>query len=219
MRDAIHRLVLTLAGAGLLAGSTTASPREVHEGVRARVTQSLALRDEASSAAVRKALRSDPGFERLLESLRKSALAAVRSHPEGPDAVQETVLKIWRGRPEIFLEEHENTVRYFCTAAKRNLATAIHRAAGPGRRGGDGELANEPDRGDRNPDKLAASRDLLAELSARLGPEECEVLDAYSAGESSQRRIAEALGRSRYAVGRATARIGQELRTLLGQPA
>ena len=219
MRDVIHRLVLTLAGAGLLAGSASSSPRELHEMVRARVTQSLALRDEASAEAVREALRSDPAFERLLESLRKSALAAVRSHPEAQDAVQETLLKIWRGRPEIFLEEHENTVRYFCTAAKRNLVTAIQRAAGPGRRAGDGELAEQLASDDQDPADDVASGDLLAELSARLGPEECAVLDFYTAGESSQRRIAEALGESRYAVGRATARIGKELQALLERPA
>lgn len=219
MRDVIHRLALTVAGAGLLAGTAASSPRELHEVVRARVTESLALRDEGSPEAVREALQRDPAFDRLLESLRQAALAAVRSHPEAQDAVQETLLKIWRGRPEIFLEEHEHTVRYFRTATKRNLATAIQRAAGPGRRNGDGEYAQELPSGDRDPADVVASDDLLAELSARLGPEECAVLHSYTAGESSQRRIAEALGESRYAVGRATARIGKELRTLLERPA
>lgn len=218
MRDVIHRLVLTLAGAGLLAGSATSSPRELHEVVRARVTESLALRDEGSAEAVRDALRRDPAFERLLESLRKTALAAVRSHPEAQDAVQETLLKIWRGRPQIFLEDHENTVRYFRTATKRNLLTAIQRAAGPVRKGEGCEAAEELASADRDPGDSVASRDLIAELSTRLSPEERDVLDALAGGESSQRRIAEALGKSRYAVACATARIGRELRTLLEKP-
>jgi RNA polymerase sigma factor (sigma-70 family) len=218
MRDVIHRLVLTLAGAGLLAGTASSSPRELHEVVRARVTESLALRDEGSAEAVREALRKDPAFDRLLESLRKAALAAVRSHPEAQDAVQDTLLKIWRGRPQIFLEEHENTLRYFRTATKRNLLTAIQRTAGPGKRGDASELAEDLPGRDRDPLDSVASRDLMAELSARLGPDELDVLAMYADGESSQRRIGEALGKSRYAVGQATTRIGKELQVLLELP-
>lgn len=210
-RDAINRLVLTVAGVGLLSGSGAASPRELHDQLRNRVLESIGQVSDCCPAAVRAALERDPGFGPLLESYRRRALAAVRSHPEAQDAVQETLLKVWRGRPDVFLESHDDVLRYLKTATRRNLYTGIREAA----QNRNGELAQQAWTKEGDPADVALSEDLLAALSARLDPRDFQVLEAYLDGRDSQRRIAGALGLSRYAVGQSTERIGKELRTLL----
>ena len=61
----------------------------------------------------------------------------------------------------------------------------------------------------------AASQDLLDELTVRLDRVDLEVLEAYLSSPSSQRKIAEEIGISRYAAGQSTEKIKELLRALL----
>ncbi len=201
MRDVLNRLVLTVAGLGLLAGALPASGSET-----------------CSPAAVREALQRDPGFGKRLESYRRRALAGFRSHPEADDAVQETLQRVWKGRPGLFLEAGDEVVRYLRAATRRNLATEIRKSAGPGVRpvNGTDQLLEGCSTRAEDPAEIVASEQLLEALAARLEPRDLEILEAYLDGATSQRGIARSLGLTRYAVSSATARIGDELRALLG---
>jgi RNA polymerase sigma factor (sigma-70 family) len=203
MRDVLNKLVLTVAGLGLLSGSAAA-------GTAAPTT---------SPAAVRAALERDPDFGRRLEVYRRRALAGVRTHPEAQDAVQETLLKVWKGRPDLFLKDAEEVVRYLRTATRRNLATNVRKSAGPGTQPvqGTADLLEPTPAPVDDPSDEVASAELLEQLTERLEPPDREILAAYLDGSPSQRQIARSLGLTRYAVSAATERIGDELRALLGE--
>jgi DNA-directed RNA polymerase specialized sigma24 family protein len=203
MRDVLNKLVLTVAGLGLLSGSAAASGTV----------------EAPSPAAVRAALQKDPEFGSRLETFRRRALAAVRSHPEAQDAVQETLLKVWRGRPDLFLKGADEVVRYLRTATRRNLATNVRKSAGPGTQSmnGTADLLDGTAAEAEDPLESVASEELLPPLTARLAAADLPILEAYLDGATSQREIGRRLGLTRYAVGAATARIGDELRALLGE--
>ena len=216
MRKVINRAMLTLASVGLLTAGGAASLKGLHETVRGRVLGSMGHTTAGTPTSVRAALRKDPDFDELLESHTRRVLATVRRHPEAEDAVQETMLKVWRGRPDLFLKTHDDVVRYLSVAAKRNLATCIQKTTGRGRSitNGNEELIDVTRSPDAGPDAVAGSDDLIATLVSRLEPGDSDVLDAYLEGHKSQRSVAVALGISRHAVNQATERIGTELLNL-----
>jgi RNA polymerase sigma factor (sigma-70 family) len=216
MRTALHRLLLTLAGAGVLSGAATADPAALHQELRGRVLGAVGEDADGKAEAVRDALHADPAFEPLLEVFRRQALSAVAHHPEGADAVQDALLKVWKGRPQVFLQDSDSVARYLRSAARRNLLTRIDRASGRGRlRPADVAEPHRTPVGSEEPTGAAELADLVDALAARLDGDELRVLERYLAGEESQRAIGRDLGLSRHAVDRCTGRIARELAALL----
>ena len=208
---ALNGLVLTLAGIGLLSGPGIANGPRLHEGLRGRVLESLGETAPHAASDVRAALRGDPEFERLLDYLRTHAASVVARHTAGDDAVQQTLLKIWRGRPEVFLLPHDEILRYLRSATGRNLLTEIDRSNG--RRGVHPLDVDPADH--RDPVGDADTEDLLHALRNRLDGTERTVLDARLEGHHSERKIAAATGLTRHAVGRATEGITNALADLV----
>jgi len=207
----LNGLVLTLAGIGLLSGPGLAEGPRLHEGLRGRVLDSLGDIPGHAASDVRAALRDDPDFDRLLDYLRTHAAASVKRYDSGDDAVQQTLLKIWRGRPEVFLLPHDEIIRYLRSATGRNLLTEIGRSNA--RRGVSPLNIDPADARDPTPD--ADTQDLLDTLRERLDDTGREVLAARLEGHHSERKIAVATGLTRHAVGRATAGIKSALSDLI----
>ncbi|MEE2711975.1 MAG: hypothetical protein VX913_04300 [Planctomycetota bacterium] len=207
----LNGLVLTLAGIGLLSGPGLADGPRLHEGLRSRVLD--ALGDSATRAAsdVRAALRDDPDLDRLLDYLRTRAAASVKRHDAGDDAVQQTLLKVWRGRPDVFLLPHDETIRYLRSATGRNLLTEIDRTNA---RRGVGTINIDP-ADNREPAWNTDTQDLVDTLRDRLDEAGQRVLDARLQGHHSERKIAAATGLTRHAIGHATRGITSALSELL----
>ena len=79
------------------------------------------------SEVVRKALNNDRDFARLLTYYLQHSIRVARSNRHGDDVAQGTLLKIWKGQPEIFLQDHESVLKYLSTATRRNLITQAER--------------------------------------------------------------------------------------------
>ncbi len=218
MRRMIHSLAWTIAGCGLLAGSAAfADSLRSHDDVRARVLATVGS-EWADAERIRAALREDPDFSRLLEYFRQRALQSLRHSSLAEDAVQETFMKTWKGRPEIFLKDHDEVVRYLRGAARKNLLTLIRRSGLPGGRATataepSADLADQ-----RSVDPLAepAARELLERLQQRLGHAERQVLSLRLAGTRSTRALAQATGASRHEARRLEEKIAQEWRRMVG---
>lgn len=195
MRKAITGIALTLASCGMLSGSAAAEETvRLHAQVRARILNEVG---SLTADAIREALRQDPDFNRLLTRLRRESLDSAGRSDLAEDAAQDTLMKIWQGRPELFLLPHGDLVRYVRTAARRNLWTATARD----RARSGSSLEVEPcDVAD--PADAAAALDLLDELIDRLDPMERQVLEQRAQGVISQRDTAAALGQTRYAATR-----------------
>jgi len=210
MRQTLKSVALTLASCGALATPALAQPLEsVHDEVRARVCAEI--RDpEAAADEVRERLREDPMFGRLLEHFRKSSLRGAPSVPGAEDAAQETLLKIWKGRPSVFLRPHAEVLRYLKSATRKNLWTDQRRskaAAGPE------DLApatSSPDATDST-----AAQDVLETLRENLDREDREVLESRLRGAGSDREVAGELGRTRYSVVRSGEQIERALAALI----
>lgn len=207
----LNGLVLTIASIGMLSGPGLADGQRMHEGLRSRVLESLGETSAHAASDVRDALRDDPEFERLLDYLRTRAGSSVNRHAAGDDAVQQTLLKIWRGRPEVFLLPHDEIIRYLKSATGRNLLTEIDRSNA---RLGVGPLNIDP-ADDRDPARDADTEDLLHTLRNRLDDTGRTVLEARLEGHHSERKIAAATGLTRHAVGRATEGITSALADLV----
>ena len=163
-----------------------------------------------SADAVRSALLQDADFDRLLEKLRRGALASARPKRHAEDSLQEALLKIWRGRPELFLRGHDELLRYLRSATRRNALTL----AGCDRTEA-ADLSELAASGTSGPEREAEARDLLEELTARLDAEEREVLQSLLCGAHSQRDLANEHGSTRYAAARSLDRIKGKLDRLI----
>jgi RNA polymerase sigma factor (sigma-70 family) len=213
----LNRIALALAGLGLLTGSAGADiPAKLHDEVRHRIIEKIGV-DDVSADAVRAALGEDPDFELLLEYYFERSLNGFRSSHHADDALQQTMMKIWKGRPQIFLRPHDEVVKYLQTSAKRNFFTEISKIASLRDRTGNQQIDVEEISHPRicDPAEEAATRDLYNELVSRLSRTEQEVLEVFLSGTSSQRKIAGEMGISRYAVSQSIENIKQELRALL----
>lgn len=197
MRRTWKGLALTLAGCGALASPALADgTRELHQEVRERVlTQVGGSRD---ARQLREALAGDPEFDRLLQRIRRVSLWPVHGDEDGEDAVQSALLKMWRGRPELFLLETEEVVRYLKVAARRNLIT--ERSKVPQALG---DADDEFSGGASDPVADALAQDLYDELLSRIDDEERAVLESRLDGVASQRDVAKRLGWTRYQAMRA----------------
>src|SRR5262245_10737286 len=106
MGKRIKGVALALAGLGLLGGAVGEhNARSVHDRMRTRVLERVAGHETARDE-VRAALRCDPDFDRLLAYHLQRLLQVRRASDVAEDAVQATLYKVLRGRPEIFLREH-----------------------------------------------------------------------------------------------------------------
>lgn len=220
MSRMVRTICLTLAGCGLLVGSTLLEESaQLHDTIRARVLAGIGS-GSASAEMVRAGLRGDPDFGLLLECLCRRTLSAIRHPVHGEDALQETFLKTWKGRPEMFLKSHDEAVRYFRAATRKNLLTLLRRASPVPRVPRTDESALDAVADSREPDPLAetSARDLLQRLVERLDAEERDVLEQYLAGARSERQVAAALGGTRYAAGQATESIRRKVEQLLAEP-
>ena len=210
MRKTLKLLALTVAGCGSLAvpGLTQEASALIDE-VRPGITE-VAAGGSFSSDAVREALLEDPDFDGLFERLRRETLPTSNLARHGEDSLQEALLKIWRSRPELFLMDQDELVRYLRTATRRNAIT----------------LAAKDRSETLEPAEIAATRtggpaseaealDLLEALSARLGSQEQEVLKSLLCGTHTVRDLARELGRTRYAIGRSLDQIEKELNQLI----
>lgn len=217
MSRMMQTMALTLAGCGLLvsSGLWTDSAR-LHDTIRARVLAGLGAAP-TSAESVRAALRGDPEFGRLLACFCRRTLATLRHPVHAEDAVQETFLKTWKGRPEMFLREHDEVLRYLREAARRNLLTLMHRAAPApnGRRAADADLATLASPETSDPLAALAAQDLLEQLQQRLDPEERAALAERLAGAHSERELSAGIGASRYAASQLTESIRRKLAQLL----
>lgn len=217
MRKILKRIALALTGLGLVSGSAVAdAPNRLHDEVRNRILNEVSV-DHVTPHALRAALGSDPDFGLLVEYYGQRSLEAIPRSLHARDAVQETMLKIWKQRPQIFLRPHDEVVRYFKTSARHNLLTEIKKAAARKETGNDpsSDPAEAPQTQHSDPAEEAAGRDLYHELASRLTPTDLDVLDAYLSGAHSRRRIAAEAGISRYAAGRSMEKIKQLLETLM----
>lgn len=211
-------IALTIVGCGLLAAYDLDDRRLARDEVRAVVCAELD-RDRSSADAVRATLRAQPGLAARLEALRRRTLASIRDARFGEDAFQETLLKTWKGRPEMFLKGDDELLRYLRTATRRNVMTLAKRSS-PARtrtQSDDPVLDAVADVRETNALDAVAGSDLLSRLTERLGAREREVLAARLRGATSDRQVAAASGISRYAAGQATARIRRELTRLLAE--
>ena len=217
MRKILNRITLALAGLGLLSGVAGADfPAKLHDEVRHRVINEVGS-DQISDDVLRTVLGKDPDFGLLLEYYLERCLNTVKDSHHADDASQQTILKIWKGRPQIFLKPHDEVIKYFKTSTKHNFFTEIRKAAVWNEK----REMDQPDMTEiagplsSNPAEEAVARDLHDALVSHLSPIDLDVLDAYLSGTRSQRKIAEALGISRYAVRQSTEIIQQELHDLL----
>jgi RNA polymerase sigma factor (sigma-70 family) len=217
MRKILNRITLALAGLGLLTGVAGADfPAKLHDEVRHRVINGVGS-DQISDDALRTALGKDPDFGLLLEYYLERCLNTSQDTHHADDAFQQTILKIWKGRPQIFLKPHDEVIKYFKTSTKHNYFTEIRKAAVRNKK----REMDQPDMAEiagplsSNPAEEAATRDLHDKLVSRLSQSDLDVMDAYLSGTNSQRKIADALGISRYAVRRSTENIQEELLALL----
>lgn len=213
MRRILKRIVLALTGLGLIAGSGVAdAPRQLHDEVRHRVLNELNL-DQTDLDALRAALAVDPDFGLLLEYYRQGAVDANHRSPLAADAAQEALLKIWKRKPRLFLEPHDDVVRYFHTATRHNLISEFRKAALRKSRTEGRILDREGLPRDRHADPAeeAAARDLFDRLVSSLNGTDRAVLDACLSGFRSSRGIGRELGISRYAAGRSRDKIRQLL--------
>lgn len=214
MRGALNGLFLTLAGVGFLSGSAMADGPRLHEEVRGRVAASLGAPSTWTAESVREALRNDPSFEGLIQYLRARTGRGVRRHDGGDDAQQDALLKIWRGRPEIFLKPHEEVLKYLRTANGRNLLTEIDksssRRAAPLTEGMDPPTTFRDD-----PTATVEAMDLVRELHDRLDDTERAVLEARLDGNASERAIARSTGMTRHAVAQAMEGVHRKLNVLI----
>ncbi len=214
MRNILKRIVLVLTGLGLLTSTGVSdAPKKLHDEVRHRVFNELNF-DSGDPDLLREALLGDPHFDLLLEYyLQRSVDANHGSHPAF-DAVQEAMVKIWKRKPHLFLEPHEDVVRYLRVATRHNIVSEIRKTALV--KAGTKERLPDPEEllQERNPDPAeeAAARDLLERLVSGLDGRDRPVLDACLKGKRSSREIAGHLGISRYAAGQSRDRI----RRLLG---
>jgi RNA polymerase sigma factor (sigma-70 family) len=218
MGKILNRIALALAGLGLLTGSAAGAdaPARLHDEIRNRIIDRFGV-EEASPDAVRDALDSDPDFGLLLEYYLEKSLNGLRNSRHADEALQETLLKIWKGRPHIFLKPHDEVIKYFQTSARHNLYTELRKANTLKEKQGrqQVDLAEVPQTLTRDPAEEAADRDLYEALASHLDRTELDVLDAFLSGTPSQRRIAGELGLSRYTVSQAVARIKEVLQHLL----
>jgi|GEM_PF-2347553 len=220
MRKTFTRIAVALAGLGLFAAAGGAdAPTRLHDEVRSRILNEIG-EEHDSGDVVRRALANDPEFGLLLEYFLETSQDALRRFHHSDDAVQETILKIWKGQPQIFLKSHDEVIKYFKTSTKHNAITAIKKAnnrkelVGAGR-SDSSEFSEVPGSWRQDPAEEAAQHDLFDELSSRLSPTDLEVLEAYASGASSQRDISKIVGISRYAAGQSTENIRHALQTLL----
>ncbi len=217
MQKILNRIALAVAGLGLITGAASAStPALLHEEVRHRIISEVGV-EEVSPDVLREALGKEPFFELLLEFfLERSATVYPRSSL-ADDAFQETMLKIWKGQPRIFLKPYDEVVRYLQTATKHNLITEFNKERTRKGKEQQGPAGTEVSARTLSGDPLAeaAAGDLYDRLASVIVEDDVAVLDAYLAGTRSQRQIAETLGVSRYAVNRSTENIQQALLTLL----
>lgn len=219
MGRVINAIAVTLVGCGILAASgTLEDSRKLHDEVRGRARAQSEMGLAAWDAdAIRAALRDDPAFAGLLEELRRRTLAWVRNPRYGEDAFQETLLKTWKGRPELFLKGHDELLRYLRSATRNNLLTLLGKDPRPAgtKAAGPADLDEVADARTEDPLEATADADLLHRLVERLGPAEKAVLESRLSGAKSDRGVAAATGASRYAVGRASENIRRELGRLL----
>lgn len=216
MRKILKRIALALTGLGLVSGPAVAdAPNRLHDEVRNRILNEVSV-DHVTPHALRAALGSDPDFGLLVEYYGQMSLDAIPRSRHARDAVQETMLKIWKQQPQIFLRPHDEVVKYFNTSARHNLLTELKKAAAQKEMGNDPSFAPVEAPRSRHPDPAeeAAGRDLFNELASRLDPTDLKVLEAYLSGSHSRRRIAERAGISRHAAGRSMEKIKQLLETL-----
>lgn len=198
MRKTLKGIAITLAGCGALATPALADGTlELHQQVRERVLTQVGL--VRTPEELRDALAGDPEFDRLLARIRRHSMWPVRGDEDGEDAIQNALLKMWRGRPELFLLETEEVVRYLKVAARRNLITAHSKVPRTFADGDDQQLESR----DVGPDDEVLAADLYEQLTERLGAEELAVLESRLDGVSSQRDVAKHLGWSRYQAMRA----------------
>jgi DNA-directed RNA polymerase specialized sigma24 family protein len=209
MPKVLDTLAITILGCGLLAGAPE-DPVRLHESVRARVQGAIGG-PMATPDQVRALLREDPDFARLLEAFRRRVLASLRDSRYGEDAFQDALLKTWRGRPDLFLQSHEDVLRYLRAATRMNRMTLWRKWDRAGVKDGDADAAVSRD---VDPEQGVVAEDLLRQLWVRLGPEERRVLSCRLAGARSERRVAAAAGLSRHAAARASARIRREWRRM-----
>ena len=210
MRNALKGIALTLAGCGALVGGAAAEDTaRIHDQMRGRVLASVGI-DSATAAAIREALRKDPQFDRLLKRYRRESLDAAGSGDLAEDAVQDTLLKIWQGRPEVFLLDHRDVIRYVRASARRNLWTGTDRA----RARCGASLEVEPGM-HRDPGDYALSHDLLEQLLEELDETEQKVLAARLSGLRSQRDVAGEIGETRYAAATSGESLERKMRVLL----
>lgn len=218
MKNIIKRIAFTLAGLGLLTSAVQADfPEKLHDQIRNRVINEVGI-EPHSKDLVRSALEKDPNFGLILEYFQERSLNGIQSFNDGEDAVQDATLKIWRLKPQIFLKPHDEVIRYFRTSAKRSYFTQLSKNASRKTTSGtEGlESMNLTQSLFQDPAEEAAARDLLEELSSRLQAEDMKVLDAYLSNSNlSQRKIAERLGVSRYAVAGSVGNIKHALSSLL----
>ncbi|MFO0983359.1 MAG: hypothetical protein U1E76_16760 [Planctomycetota bacterium] len=215
MGTMIKGVALALAGLGLLAGTGGKDQaRALHEQMRTRVLERVGG-SEAARDDLRTALREDPDFDRLL-AYHMHRLRHTRRTPDlAEDAAQATFYKVWKGRPEIFLREHDEIERYLSVAMRRNLASELwHAAAQPGKLA-DGDLDGVADPTRADPAAATAASEALDQLCSRCAPEERRVLREQLSGAHSPRALAQRTGMTRFAAGRCSERIAQKLELLL----
>lgn len=197
MRKTLKGLAF-IAGCGALANPALADgTRELHQEVRSRVLTQVGTTRTAQQ--LRDALSGDPEFNRLLSRIRRHSLWPVRGDEDGEDAIQNALLKMWKGRPELFLLETEEVVRYLKVAARRNLITAHSKVPNTLAEGEDGRLESAA----IGPAEEAVAADLYDQLTERISDDEQAVLESRLDGILSQRDVAKHLGWSRYQAMRA----------------
>ena len=210
MRKTIQNVALTLASCGALAAPAVAgSLEQAHDDLRTRIRAEVKDPD-ADADEVRARLRDDPAFDRLLEHFRKASLAGAPPVDGAEDAAQETLLKMWKGRPGVFLRPHDEVVRYVKSATRRNLWTATDRAKKTVEREAQVE-STEP----IGPAATAEAHDLLESLVARVDRQSRDVLDHRLSGFRSVRSIANDLDRTRHSVDRSDEQIETTMAVLL----
>lgn len=220
MRKTFKQLALTLAGVGMFAGaasSTLEEPARLHDRLRSRVSARIGPQESVSSSVLRDALQADPDFSRLLEFFWRASLNSLRGSNLSEDATQQTLLKVWKGRPQIFLQSYDEVMRYIRVAARRNLATEIHRKSRFGQDGLGDPLAFEriPDRETSGPVEGAVAMDLVDQISARISTEDRPVLAALLEGHRSVRRLAARAETTRYRAGKSLEKILEVSREVL----
>lgn len=216
MGKMIKGVALALAGLGLLAGTASKDDaRSLHQQIRTRVLERVGVGGhEMATGDLRAALRADPDFDRLLAYHLQRLLNAGRTSHLAEDAVQTTLYKVWKGRPEIFLREHDEVERYLRVAMSRNLVSERKRAAV--QHGlGEGVVNDLADHTAADPSAATAAQEAFDELYARCAPEDQPVLREQLAGAQSARAVAKRIGMTRFAAGRSSKRLAEKLEHLL----